>query len=333
VESSSRAPLGTPGVVVVTGGAGFIGSHLVEALLGEGCCVRVLDNFDAYYEGKEQNLRSAAGHPRFTLERGDILDEGALGRVFRGAEVVFHLAAQPGVRFSFEQEEKTRRVNIDGTRSVLEAAARAGVRRLVFASSSSVYGHLEKLPVSENEAVRPISPYGESKARGEDLVRQFQAAGDLETVMVRVFSAYGPRQRPDMAGTRFLERLTASASPVVTGDGMQTRDFTYVRDAVAGFLAASRTTGGVGDVFNLGTGREVTLRRFLSLLVEGLGRDASAVEYAAGGQGEPGRMRCDASKAERVLGWRAATPLEQGVRDQVDWWVTERMPILRSRRS
>jgi len=198
---------------------------------------------------------------------------------------------------------------------------------VVFSSSSSVYGFLEKLPVSESQEVRPISPYGESKLEGERLCRSFSDSGKIETVALRLFSAFGPRQRPDMAGTRFLDRLTSSSAPLVTGDGLQTRDFTFVSDVVGAFLAAARADGrAVGDVFNVGTGRESTLKIFLSLIVEFLGLRDSAVEFTESGKGEPGRMRCDARKAHEVLDWRAVVGLREGVRQQVDWWVREKMP-------
>jgi len=311
--------------VAVTGGAGFIGSHLVEALLGGGTRVTVIDNFSPYYEGKEANLSASADEDHLEVVRLDVLDTAALERGLRGVEVVFHLAAQPGVRYSFEHRENTRSINVDGTRSVLDASRSAGVRRVVFASSSSVYGLIQKLPVSENHAVQPISPYGESKARAEDLLHGYGASGDLEVVSLRLFSVYGPRQRPDMAGTRFLGRLTSSSAPLVTGDGMQTRDFTFVGDAVAAFLAAGTTVSGLGETFNVGTGIETPLKQFLSLLVEFLGLEDSAVEHTETGRGEPGRMRCDSSKATRVLGWRPRVDLREGVERQVHWWVTERV--------
>lgn len=318
----------SPRTVAVTGGAGFIGSHLVDALVRSGTRVRVVDNFDAYYEGKEGNLRALRGHPALHLARVDVLDTDTLAEAFEGADTVFHLAAQPGVRFSFENPSKTVKVNVDGTRSVLEAACGARVERLVFASSSSVYGRLERLPVAETQPPKPISPYGESKAEAEDLCGRYYAAGRIETVALRLFSVYGPRQRPDMAGTRFLRRLTSSSAPLVTGDGTQTRDFTYVSDAVAAFLAAAARESGPGEVFNIGTGREATLRQFLSLIVKFLGLADSAVEHTETGKGEPGRMRCDATKAHDLLGWRAAVEVREGLEKQVDWWVTERMPAL-----
>ncbi|MCK4547387.1 MAG: GDP-mannose 4,6-dehydratase [Candidatus Eisenbacteria sp.] len=314
------------GTVAVTGGAGFIGSHLVQALLAEGNRVRIIDNFDSYYQGKEANLLAVRDHPALTLDRTDILDTQALSRSFEAVDVVFHLAAQPGVRFSFENREKTRSVNVDGTRSVLEAASAAGARRLVFASSSSVYGLLETLPVSERQVPKPISPYGQSKIEGEHLLNDFYASGRIETVALRLFSVFGPRQRPDMAGTRFLQRLTSSAAPLVTGDGMQTRDFTYVEDVARAFVAAARSERAAGDALNIGTGRESTLKRFLSLIVDFLGLKDSAVEHTRSGEGEPGRMRCDARRAEHALDWRATVGLPEGLRKQVDWWVNEFMP-------
>ncbi len=317
----------TGNLFAVTGGAGFIGSHLVEALLAEGNRVRLIDNFEPYYGGKEANLEAVSDHPSLTLERLDIRETAEVERVLDGVDVVFHLAAQPGVRFSFEHAPTTRSINVDGTRSVLDAATRAGVRRLVFSSSSSVYGVLEKLPVSEIQQVRPISPYGESKLEGEHMCRVSADSGKIETLSLRLFSVFGPRQRPDMAGTRFLDRLTSSTAPLVTGDGMQTRDFTCVTDVVAAFLAAARADGrAVGEVFNIGAGRESTLRNFLSLIVDFLGLEESSVEFTESGQGEPGRMKCDARKANRILDWRALVDLREGVRRQVDWWIRERMP-------
>jgi nucleoside-diphosphate-sugar epimerase len=290
---------------VVTGAAGFIGSHLTEALLADGHEVVAVDSFTDYYEPalKEEN---AAG---FDVSRLDLAeDELALD----GFDGVFHLAGQPGVRSSFADFDVYVRRNIVATQKVFESAARAGVR-VVFASSSSVYGDAETYPTPEDARPQPISPYGITKLACEHLARTY----GLGAVVLRYFTVYGPRQRPDMAFARIVDALARGDTFELYGDGLQSRSFTYVADTVAATVAAMER-GATGTLYNVGGGSEATMRDAIATLEDISGRtlDLLAREAAAG---DVRRTAADTQRVERDLGWRATTDLGVGLRAQWEW--------------
>jgi UDP-glucuronate 4-epimerase len=294
---------------VVTGAAGFIGSHLTEALLAEGHEVVAVDCFTDYYdpELKEENARA------FDVSRLDLAeDELALD----GFDGVFHLAGQPGVRsFGTVFDDYVRR-NLLASQRVFERAAGAGVR-VVFASSSSVYGEVESYPTPEDVRPSPISPYGITKLGCEQLVHAYAKSFGLEAVVLRYFTVYGPRQRPDMAFARVVDALARGASFELYGDGLQSRSFTYVADAVAATIAAMREAP-AGALYNVGGGAEATMRDTIATLERVSGRTLDVVERPAAA-GDVRRTAADTQRIERDLGWRASTALEDGLRGQWEW--------------
>ena len=290
---------------VVTGAAGFIGSHLVEALEADAHEVVAVDSFTDYYDPalKEENAAS------FDVSRLDLAeDELALD----GFDGVFHLAGQPGVRASFEDFDAYVRRNILATQKVFESAAHSGVR-VVFASSSSVYGDAEQYPTSEDAPPRPISPYGITKLACEHLAYAYE----LDAVLLRYFTVYGPRQRPDMAFARVVEALARGSSFELYGNGSQSRSFTYVADAVAATIGAMQHAP-AGALYNVGGGTEATMRDAIATLEDVSGRtlDLAVREVAAG---DVRRTSADTARIERDLDWRATTQLGDGLRAQWEW--------------
>jgi UDP-glucuronate 4-epimerase len=290
---------------LVTGAAGFIGSHLVEKLQADGHEVVAVDCFTDYYDPalKEEN---AAG---FDVSRLDLAeDELALD----GLDGVFHLAGQPGVRASFSDFDVYVRRNVLASQKVFESAARSGVR-VVFASSSSVYGDAERYPTPEDAVPRPISPYGITKLACEQLAYAYK----LDAVLLRYFTVYGPRQRPDMAFARVVDAVARGASFELYGDGLQSRSFTYVADVVAATVAAMER-GAPGMLYNIGGGTEATMRDAIATLEEISGRTLELVVRPAAA-GDVRRTAADTRRVEHDLGWRASTELGDGLRAQWEW--------------
>lgn len=309
--------------VVVTGAAGFIGSHTCAALLRAGWCVVGLDNFDPFYPRwlKELALSPLLTSPAFRFVEADVRD-GALPDYLRGASAVVHLAARAGVRESVARAADYRDINVGGTHAVLEACVRSGVRRVVHASSSSVYGSMSP-PFREGEPLpRATSPYAASKREGEDLCRRFAAVHRLRVAMLRFFSLYGPGQRPDQVLHRFA-RLAADGRPLTLyGDGSSERDYTYVGDAADAVASALWWTEGgdpVAEPFNIGTGRGTRLDRLVALLAAALGT-RPVVTRGRVHPADAARTRADATRARRMLGWAPTVGLEQGITEFVRWY-------------
>jgi nucleoside-diphosphate-sugar epimerase len=297
---------------VVTGAAGFVGSHLAEALQAAGHDVVGVDAFTDSYDPRRKR-ENAAG---IGVIDGDLLDLD-LERLLDGAAGVFHLAGQPGVRASFGPDfDLYARRNVLAASRVFEAAARAGVR-VVFASSSSVYGDAEKYPTGEDTALRPISPYGVTKLAGEHLAYALGRTMGLEAVVLRYFTVYGPRQRPDMAFTPLLEALASGASFRLFGDGSAARSFTYVGDTVDGTIAAMER-GSPGATYNIGGGEEATMSDVIALAERIAGRPLT-VDRVGSATGDVRRTRADISRAARDLGWSPSTGIEEGLRAQWSW--------------
>ncbi len=304
---------------LVTGAAGFIGSHLCDHLLDAGLSVTGIDVFTDYYDPatKRGNIASAASRPGFRLVEA-CLREAPLEDLLADADVVYHLAAQPGVRASWGADfELYVRRNILATQKLLEALRRVP-RRLVFASTSSVYGDAETLPTGEDAVRRPISPYGVTKSACEDMVRVYGRAHSLAWTTLRYFTVYGPRQRPDMAFTRLITAALGGGTFTVFGDGSQSRDFTYVADAAAATAAAGFAEGAIGEVVNIGGGRMVALREVLDL-VSSFAVPAFRLEYAGSERGDAKATGADIAKARRLLGYDPATPWREGIAKQRDW--------------
>ncbi len=306
--------------VLVTGGAGFIGSHLVRACLEAGEDVRVLDDLSS---GKRENLRGV--ERELELVERSVADADALERAARGCEVVYHQAAIASVPRTVEDPLGSHAVNATGTLHVLEAARRAGARRVVYASSSAVYGDGEELPKHEDMPARPRSPYALQKWIGEQYCEQYARLYGLASVSLRYFNVFGPRQDPDSmyAGVipRFVTALCSGAQPRIFGDGLQSRDFVYVADVVAANRAAAQAKTGIeGSPVNVGRGERTTLRELLAACAAALGAPAPEPRFEAERPGDVRHSQADVSRAAERLGFRAGTPLPAGLRDTVRWY-------------
>lgn len=303
---------------LVTGGAGFIGSHLVEALLARGCSVAVIDNLST---GRMENL--AAARDRIDFHRADIGDPEALSTAVAGCEVVFHLAALVSVVQTVEAPVDSARINEMGTLEVLEAARRAGVRRTILASSSAVYGNDAAVPNRENMAPAPMSPYAVQKRTGELYARLYNDLYGMETVCLRYFNVYGPRQDPSSPYSGvvsiFMDRAMAGKPPVIYGDGGQSRDFVYVQDVASANLLAATVPGAAGGIFNIGTGKPVTVNDLWQRIRTVAGSD-SAPRYAPARDGEIYASAADIALAVQRLGYGPRVSLAQGMTETCAWY-------------
>jgi len=308
---------------LITGGAGFIGSHLSERLLDAGSEVVVLDNFDSFYDAaiKRGNVERAAASPAYSLVRGDIRDADVLERLFAGArfDAVFHLAARAGVRPSIEDPVLYSSVNLDGTTRLLEACRQHGVPRFLFGSSSSVYGNNDKVPFSEDDPVdHPISPYAATKKAGELLAYSYHHLFAINVACLRFFTVYGPRQRPEMAIHKFARLLANGDAIEQYGDGSSARDYTFVSDIVEGILRAHERCTGY-HVWNLGGSRTITLSDLVSKLAERLGVEPTIRQLPLQ-PGDVDRTWADVSRAERELNWRPCVDIDEGLDRFVSWF-------------
>jgi UDP-glucose 4-epimerase len=302
--------------VLVTGGAGFIGSHLVRALLERGDRVGVLDNFAS---GRRSNLDELAGD--IELVEGDLRSYERVHAAMNGVELVFHQGALPSVPRSVQDPLTTNEVNVGGTLNVLLAARDEGARRVVFASSSSVYGDADGFPRDETQRPQPLSPYGVAKLAAESYCRAFWQVYGLETVSLRYFNVFGPRQDPQSQYAavvpRFIARLLEGQAPVIYGDGNQSRDFTYVGNVVAGNLLAASASGVAGEVLNVATGGSLTVNELSSAIQEILGTEIEPT-YEPARVGEVERSAADISRATRLLGYTPAHNVEEGLVTTID---------------
>jgi UDP-glucose 4-epimerase len=305
--------------VLVTGAAGFVGSRLTERCLERGWNVVAIDSFTDYYDPdlKRQNCAASREHDRCRFVDGDLLDldlESLLG----GVDVVFHLAAQPGVRASWGDGFGTySRQNIEAFQRLLESATHHSLHRFVFASSSSVYGNAETLPTIESTVPQPVSPYGMTKVAGEQLAAVYFRNHALPVVGLRYFTVFGPRQRPDMAFNRLITAVLTGEEFRVYGDGEQTRDFTFVDDAVAGTIGAG-LSGRPGGVYNLGGGSRVSMREVFATL-EAVAGMPVRLRFESAQRGDARDTSADISAARRDFGYAPEVPLDEGLRRQLEW--------------
>ena len=315
-------------VCLVTGGAGFIGSHLVEALVAAGHLVRVLDNFST---GSAANLAGVLD--RAEVIDGDVTDVDAVRQATRGTEVVFHQAALASVPRSVADPLATHAACATGTLNVLQAAREMGVRRVVYAASSSAYGGLARLPKSEDDPTLPLSPYAVAKLAGEHYCAAFSQVYGLETVRLRYFNVFGPRQTPDSAYAAviplFLKAMLEGRSPHVHGDGQQSRDFTFVADAVQANLLAAEAPGVSGRVYNVACGRRTSLLELIDLMNRLLNTEILP-SYRDPRPGDVRHSQADITRAQAELGYRPRTDIEEGLRRCLDWMrgiETEKGPV------
>lgn len=310
--------------ILVTGGAGFIGSHLCEHFLSKGHRVISLDNFDDFYNPaiKEQNINSLLKNENYELVRGDIRDAAVLKNIFEKNTVdcVVHLAAKAGVRPSIQQPVHYMDVNVNGTANLLESMRRAGVNRFVFGSSSSIYGNQEKMPFSETDDVsRPISPYAASKHSGELISYTYHHLYGMDVACLRFFTVYGPRQRPDLAIHKFTQ-LALDGQPIpLYGDGGTRRDYTFVGDIVQGISKLIESKDWRYEVFNLGCGNPVTLLDMVKAVEQALGKPLE-INFLEKQPGDVEQTHADIRKAQAFFGYQPTVSLQEGVRQFVEWF-------------
>ena len=310
--------------ILVTGGAGFIGSNLTEALLKEGHEVRVLDNFST---GKEENLTFDENASALEIIKGDITESQVFPSAMRGVDYVFHQAALPSVQQSVEDPLTSNRINVEGTLNVLMAAKEAGVKRVIYASSCAIYGDDPGLPKQEGMAPHPLSPYALQKYIGERYVRLFSQLYRLETVSLRYFNVFGPKQDPGSVYSavipRFIDALLRKRPPVVFGDGEQSRDFVYVGDVVRANLLAMSRGPLWGDFINVASGRSLSLNQLLSFLNEILSLPIPAVHQGPR-EGDVRHSLGDIQKAKQVLNYEPQVEIKAGLERTVHYWMREK---------
>lgn len=311
------------GRALVTGGAGFIGSHIASALASDGMRVRVLDDLST---GHRENIDEIGGDVDFI--QGSVADEELLNKALENVELVFHEAAIPSVPRSVEAPRQTHIASVDGTFSLLVAARDRGVRRVVYAASSSAYGDQPTLPKSEEMRPDPLSPYAVAKLVGEYYCRAFTRVYGLETVSLRYFNVFGPRQDPgsQYSGvvSRFISSLLSNERPVIYGDGEQSRDFTYIDNVVFANLNAGSAKEASGKVINVANGQRITLNQLLAELKELTGKQDVTAEYLEPRVGDVRHSLADITMAREFLGYESKVDLREGLQRTIDWWKTSR---------
>jgi len=316
--------------ILVTGGAGFIGGHLAEGFARDGHDVIAFDNFEPFYDLgiKEHNLeagRTAASESdgSYELVQEDVRDEDVISEYVVDADVIFHQAAQAGVRASVEEPQKVNDINVSGTLNVLEAARDSDTERVVVASSSSVYGKPEYLPYDEEHPTTPVSPYGASKLAQEQYARVYNEVYGLSTVSLRYFTVYGPRMRPNMAISNFVSRCLNDEPPVIYGDGTQTRDFTYIDDVVRANEALLRTDAADGEYLNVGSTDNIEIRVLAEEIRDQLAPDLE-LEYAERNDADAEHTHADIAKANELIDYEPTTTIREGVTQFTEWYQENR---------
>ena len=311
------------GIAVVTGGAGFIGSHIADALTRDGLRVRVVDDLST---GHRENLDEINGDVEFT--EGSVADEQLLKKVLEGAELVFHEAAIPSVPRSVQQPRQSHVASVDGTFSLLLAARDMKVKRVVYAASSSAYGDQPTLPKKEEMLPDPLSPYAVAKLVGEYYCQVFARVYGLETISLRYFNVFGPRQDPgsQYSGvvSRFISALLNNEQPVIYGDGEQSRDFTYIDNVIDANLKAASVTSGFGSVVNVANGERITLNKLLEELKAIVGVPEVTASYLEPRLGDVRHSLADITRARKLLGYQPSVGLREGLQRTIDWWKTSR---------
>ncbi len=306
------------GIALVTGGAGFIGSHIAEALAARGASVRVIDNLST---GHLENIEAIGAKVDFI--RGDLADEATVRKVVEDVEIIFHEAALPSVPRSVANPRETHLACVDGTFNILLAAKENRVRRLIYAASSSAYGDQPTLPKVESMRPEPLSPYAAAKLAGEYYCQVFTRSYNFETICLRYFNVFGPRQDPGSpysgVVSRFIDFLMKGERPVIYGDGEQTRDFTYISNAVDANLLAAEADKGIGEVINIANGEQVTINELFRRLKEVTGRDIEP-EYKEARTGDILHSLADISRARELLGYAPKVGLATGLQATAEWF-------------
>ena len=311
--------------ILITGGAGFIGSHLVDLLLAQGLWrVTVVDDFNDFYDPsiKLENVKTHRSNPNFELVEADIRDPAALRRAFTETnfECIVHLAARAGVRPSLKEPHLYLETNVNGTMNLLELARSSGTKQFIFGSSSSVYGLNNKVPFSEDDPIfNPISPYAATKAAGELICHSYAHLYGIRIVCLRFFTVYGARQRPDLAIHKFAKLISAGKPIPVFGDGTTRRDYTYIDDIIDGVRAAIDYDQSNYEIINLGESRTVELRELISIMENALGERAE-IDWQPVQPGDVPQTFADITKARRLLGYNPQTQIEEGIKRFVEWF-------------
>ena len=309
--------------VLVTGGAGFIGSNLAEELIRQGARVSIIDDLTT---GFRENLEDITGD--FDFIEGDINDDAALSKAIDGAEIVFHEAALPSVPRSVEDPAETHRVCVDGTFNLLNKAKAIGVKRFIYAASSSAYGDQPVLPKVETMRPDPLSPYAVAKLTGEYYCRAFNNVYGMETISLRYFNVFGPKQNPASMYSgvisRFIDALLTGKTPVIYGDGDQSRDFTYISNVVNANIKAAQTIIGFGETINVANGERITLNELLDILKKITDTPQVAPDYQPPRNGDVKHSQADNRRAIECLEYEEIVGLEEGLRNTIDWWKSSR---------
>lgn len=309
--------------VLVTGGAGFIGSNLAEALIDRGAKVSIVDNF---VTGFRENLEEIRGS--FEFIEADIADREYAVKAVSDVDVIFHEAALPSVPRSVANPVETHEACVNGTFNLLVAAKETGVRRFIYAASSSAYGDQPTLPKVETMKPEPLSPYAAAKLVGEYYCQVFSKVYGLETISLRYFNVFGPRQNPSSQYSgvisRFIDAFMKDASPVIYGDGEQSRDFTYIANVVDANIKAMEATQGIGEVMNVANGERVSLLELVDVMKRVTGRTDVAADFQPERKGDVKHSQADNSRAKEWLGYEKLVGLEEGIRETIDWWKSSR---------
>ena len=309
--------------VLVTGGAGFIGSNLADELIRQGAKVRIFDNLST---GFRENLAEIGGD--FEFIEGDLNDGAKLSKAIQNVEIIFHQAALPSVPRSVENPRETHEACVNGTFNLLNLAKENGVKRVVYAASSSAYGDQPILPKVETMRPEPLSPYAGAKLMGEQYCQIFSRVYGLETVCLRYFNVFGPRQNPASMYSgvisRFIDALMKNESPIIYGDGEQSRDFTYIANVVDANIKAANTEKGIGKVINAANGERVSLNELLETLQKITGKEKISARYEAARKGDVKDSQADNRRAVEWLGYKKLVDLESGLRKTIEWWQNSR---------
>ncbi len=315
--------MGLSGIALVTGGAGFIGSHIAAALVAKGARVRVIDDLSTGYR---ENISEIGGDVDFV--HASLADEGALRKALEDVELVFHEAAIPSVPRSVENPRQTHIASVDSTFSLLNASREMKVRRIVYAASSSAYGDQPTLPKVEDMLPDPLSPYAVAKLVGEYYCQVFTRVYGLETVSLRYFNVFGPRQDPSSQYSgvisRFIAALLSGERPVIYGDGEQSRDFTYIANVVEANLRAAETTKGIGAVINVANGERITLNELLKEVQQLTGKSDVSVDFRPPRPGDVLHSLADITRARKFLDFEPRVGLREGLQSTIDWWKQSR---------
>ncbi|WP_224333830.1 NAD-dependent epimerase/dehydratase family protein [Haloprofundus halobius] len=316
--------------ILVTGGAGFIGGHLAEAFVGDGHSVTALDNFEPFYDlgikrhtVEQCRAVADASNGEYELVEGDVRDADLISELVADADIVVHQAAQAGVRTSVDEPRKVTDINLGGTVNVLESAVESEADRVILASSSSVYGKPQSLPYTEDHPTEPVSPYGVTKLAGEHYARVYNELHGLPTVCLRYFTVYGPRMRPNMAISNFVSRCYNGEPPVIYGDGSQTRDFTYVEDIVDANLSLLTSDAVDGDVLNIGSSDNISIRELAETVRNQLAPELDIV-YEEAREADAEHTHASVEKARESIDYEPSRSIEAGVGEFIEWYDANR---------